>query len=116
MLAGEHSLEQATAREQNDHDFDRGGDHVLRVPNTDGRDDVDRVRVRTAREFSRVQREPRPAHHIQLSHGGERRVQLYAVLRHEPQVPAHANDHVHAVPGCAARAQHHPEIVGQLPA
>lgn len=109
-------MEQAAAREQNDHDADRGGDHVLRVPDAHGRDDVDGVRVRAGREYDRVLREPRPAHHIQLSHGGERRVQFHAVLRHEPQVPAHADDHVHAVPGRTARAHRHAPVFGQLPA
>lgn len=116
LFAGERGVEQATAREQNDHDADSRGDHVLRVPDADGRDDADGVRVRAAWEDARVLREPRPAHYIQLPDGGERRVQLHAVLRHEPQVPAHAHDHVHAVPGGPARAQHHAPIVGQLPA
>lgn len=116
MLTGKRGVEQTTAREQNDHDTDRGGDHVLRVPDADGRDDAHRVRVRTAGKDSRVLREPRPAHHIQLSHGGERRVQLHVVLRHEPQVPAHAHDHVHAVPGGPSRAQRNAPVVGQLPA
>lgn len=116
MFAGKRGVEQAATGEQDDHDADRGGDHVLRVPDADGGDDADRVRVRAARKDARVLREPRPAHHIQLPHGGERRVQLHAVLRHEPQVPAHAHDHVHAVPGRAARATRHAPLVRQLPA
>lgn len=109
-------MEQTAARKQNDHDVDRGGDHVLRVPNADGRDDAHGVRVRTAREHAGVLREPGPAHHIQLPHGGERRVQLYVVLRHEPQIPAHVDDYVHAVPGRPARAQRDPPVVRQLSA
>jgi len=109
-------VEQATAGEQNDHDADRRGDHVLRVSDAHGRDDAYRVRVRAAREDARVLREPRPAHHIQLPDGGERRFQLHAVLRDEPQVPSHAHDHVHAVPGGPARAQRYAPVVGQLPA
>lgn len=116
MFAGQRGVEQATAGEQDDHDPDRGGDHVLRVPDADGRDDADRVRVRAARADARVLREPRAAHHLQLPDGGERRVQLHAVLRDEPQVQAHADDHVHAVPGRAARAQRHAPVVRQLPA
>lgn len=115
-FTGERGVEQTTAREQNDHDADRGGDHVLRVPDADGRDDAHRVRVRTTGKVARILREPRPAHHIQLSHGGERRVQLHVVLRHEPQVPAHAHDHVHAVSGGPSRAQRNASVVGQLPA
>lgn len=116
LFAGEHGVEQATAGEQNDHDADRRGDHVLRVSDAHGRDDAYRVRVRAAREDARVLREPRPAHHIQLPDGGERRFQLHAVLRDEPQVPSHAHDHVHAVPGGPARAQRYAPVVGQLPA
>jgi len=104
LFAGECGVEQATAGEQNDYDADRRGDHVLRVPDADGRDDADGVSVRAAREDARVLREPRPAHHIQFPDGSERRVQLHAVLRHEPQIPPHAHDHVHAVPGGPARA------------
>lgn len=116
LFAGEHGVEQATAGEQNDHDADRRGDHVLRVSDAHGRDDAYRVRVRAAREDARVLREPRPAHHIQLPDGGERRFQLHAVLRDEPQVPSHPHDHVHAVPGGPARAQRYAPVVGQLPA
>lgn len=115
MLAGKRGVEQTAARKQNDHDPDRGGDHVLRLPDANGRDDADGVSLRTTREDARVLREPRPAHHIQLPHGGQRRVQLHAVLRHEPQVSAHANDHIHAVPGRPTRAQRNAPIVRQLP-
>ncbi|CAI6360490.1 unnamed protein product [Macrosiphum euphorbiae] len=110
LFAGERGVEQAATGEQNDHDADRRGDHVLRVSDADGRDDADGVRVRAAREDTRVLREPRSAHHFQLPDGGERRVQLHAVLRHEPQVPAHAHDHVHAVPGGPARAQRYAPV------
>lgn len=116
MFAGERGVEQTATREQNDHDADRSGDHVLRVPDADGRDDAHGVRVRTAGEYARILREPRPAHHIQFPHGGERRVQLHAVLRHEPQIPTHANDHVHAVPGGPTRAQRDAPVIRQLPA
>lgn len=116
LFAGQRGVEQATAGEQNDDDADRGGDHVLRVPDTDRGDDADRVRVRAARENARVLREPRPAHHLQLPHGGERRIQLHAVLCHEPQVPAHAHDYVHAVLGGQTRAQRYASVVRQLPA
>lgn len=109
-------MEQAATGEQNDHDPDRGGDHVLRVPDAHGRDDADRVRVRATRADARVLREPRAAHHLQLPDGGQRGVQLHAVLCDEPQVQAHADDHVHAVPGRAARAQRHAPVVRQLPA
>lgn len=116
MFAGQRGVEQAAAGEQDDHDPDRGGDHVLRVPDADGRDDADRFGVRAARADARVLREPRAAHHLQLPDGGERGVQLHAVLRDEPQVPAHADGHVHAVPGRPARAQRHAPVFRQLPA
>lgn len=115
-FAGQRGVEQTTAGEQDDDDADRGGDHVLRVPDAHRGDDADRVGVRAAGEDARVLREPRPAHHIQLSDGGECRVQLHAVLRHEPQVPAHAGRHVYAVPGGQACAQRHAPVVHQLPA
>lgn len=116
MFTGQRGVEQAAAGEQDDHDPDRGGDHVLRVPDADGRDDAHRVCVRAAREHGRLLREPRPAHHIQLPDGGECRVQFHAILRHEPQVPAHAYDHVHAVPGGPTRPASHAPLVRQLPA
>lgn len=111
VFAGQRDVEPAATREQDDHDADRGGDHVLRVPDADGGDDAVRVCVRPAGENARVLRKPRPSHHLQLPHGGQRRVQLHPVLRHEPQVPAHAHDHVHAVSGGAARAQRHAPVV-----
>lgn len=115
LFPGKRGVEQTAAGEQDDYDPDRGGDHVLRVPDAHGRYDAHGVRVRAAREDARVLREPRPAHHLQLSDGGERRVQLHAVLRHEPQIPAHAHGHVYAVPGGPARATRHSPIVRQLP-
>lgn len=85
------------------------------MPNADGRNDAHRVCVRAAGDDARVLREPRPAHHIQLPHGGECCVQFHVVLRHEPQVPAYAHDYVYAVSGGPSRAQRNAPVVDQLP-
>jgi hypothetical protein len=98
---------QRAAGEQNHSDADRRGGAVPDLSDSDGCDiDLLIADQRPRGQLGQGPLDARPGQYFQPAGGGERRVQLFVVLRAERQVPAHLR---HDVPAAAVLGAPRPD-------